>query len=70
MVEKVSEPKYLCGPMNVKPRRGYKYFISFIDHYSRYDHVYIMHHKFDSLEMFKEYKIEVENELSKTIKIL
>ena len=25
----------LCGPMNVKARGGYEYFISFIDNYSR-----------------------------------
>ncbi|KAA0059715.1 gag/pol protein [Cucumis melo var. makuwa] len=53
----------LCGPMNVKARRGYEYFISFIDDYSRYSHVYLIHHKSDSFEKFKEYKAEVENEL-------
>ena len=60
----------LCGPMNVKARGGYKYFISFVDDYPRYGHVYLMHHKFDSLEKFKEYKAKVENKLEKTIKIL
>ena len=60
----------LCGPMNVKAQAGYKYFISFIYDYSRYGHVYLMHHKFDSLEKFKEYKAKVENKLEKTIKIL
>ena len=60
----------LCGPMNVKARGGYEYFISFIDDYSRYGHIYLIHHKSNSLEKFKEYKAEVENELGKTIKIL
>ena len=61
----------LCGPMNIKARGGYEYFFSFIDDYSRYDHVYLMHHKSDSLEKFKEYNAKVENELKKkTIKIL
>ncbi|TYK08480.1 gag/pol protein [Cucumis melo var. makuwa] len=58
----------LCGPMNVKARGGYKYFISFIDNYSRYGHVYLIQNKFDSFEKFKEYKAEVENESGKTIK--
>ncbi|KAA0059681.1 gag/pol protein [Cucumis melo var. makuwa] len=57
----------LCGPMNVKARGGYKYFISFIDDYSRYNHVYLIHHKSDSFENFKEYKVEVENELEHEI---
>ena len=29
-----------------------------------------MHYKFDSLEKFKEYKAEIENELGKRIKTL
>ncbi|KAA0063246.1 gag/pol protein [Cucumis melo var. makuwa] len=58
------------GPMNVKARGGYKYFISFIDDYSRYDHVYLIQNKSDSFEKFKEYKAKVENELGKTIKTL
>ncbi|KAA0043129.1 gag/pol protein [Cucumis melo var. makuwa] len=63
----------LWGPMNVKARGGYEYFISFIDDYSRYGHVYLGHvyliqNKSDSFEMFKEYKAEVENESGKTIK--
>ncbi|KAA0066715.1 gag/pol protein [Cucumis melo var. makuwa] len=53
----------LCGPMNVKARGGYEYFISFIDDYSRYGHVYLIQNKSDSFEKFKEYKAEVENEI-------
>ncbi|KAA0040929.1 gag/pol protein [Cucumis melo var. makuwa] len=52
----------LCGPMNVKAREGYEYFISFIDDYSRYGHVYLIQNKSNSFEKFKEYKTEVENE--------
>ncbi|KAA0025340.1 gag/pol protein [Cucumis melo var. makuwa] len=59
----------LCGPMNVKARGGYEYFISFIDGYSRYGHVYLIQTSL-SFENFKEYKAEVENELGKTIKTL
>ncbi|TYK02840.1 gag/pol protein [Cucumis melo var. makuwa] len=60
----------LCGPMNVKARGGFEYFISFIDDYSRYGYLYLMEHKSEALEKFKEYKTEVENLLSKKIKIL
>ncbi|KAA0067819.1 gag/pol protein [Cucumis melo var. makuwa] len=58
----------LCEPMNVKARGGYEYFISFIDDYSRYGHVYLIQNKSDSFEKFKEYKAEVENESGKTLK--
>ncbi|KAA0048609.1 gag/pol protein [Cucumis melo var. makuwa] len=60
----------LCGLVNVKAREGWEYFISFIDDYSRYGHVYLIQNKSDSFEMFKEYKAEVENESGKTIKTL
>ncbi|KAA0066736.1 gag/pol protein [Cucumis melo var. makuwa] len=51
----------LCGPMNVKARGGFEYFISFIDDYSRYGYLYLMEHKSEALEKFKEYKTEVVN---------
>ncbi|TYK01065.1 retrotransposon protein, putative, Ty1-copia subclass [Cucumis melo var. makuwa] len=60
----------LCGPMNVKARGDYEYFIRFIDDYSRYGHVYLIQNKSDSFEKFKEYKVEVENESGRTIKTL
>ena len=58
------------GPMNVNDRGGYEYFVTFIDDYSRYGYVYLMHHKSDTFEKFKEYRAEVENQLGKTIKTL
>ena len=60
----------LCGSINVIVIGGFKYFISFIDDYSRYDYLYLMKHKSKAFEKFKEYKAEVENLLSKKIKIL
>ena len=56
--------------MNVKARGGYEYFVTFIDDYSRYVYVYLMQHKSDTFEKFKEYRAEVENQLGKTIKNL
>ena len=50
----------LCGPMSTSVRDGYEYFISCIDNYSRYGYVYLMRHKSEVFEKFKEYKAEVE----------
>ena len=60
----------VCGPMNVKVRGGYEYFVIFIDDYSRYGYVYLVQHKSDTFEKFKEYRAEVENQLGKMIKTL
>ena len=60
----------VCGPMNVQARGGYSYFITFTDDFSRYGYVYLMHHKSEALEKFKEFKNEVQNQLGKSIKAL
>jgi hypothetical protein len=60
--------KDVCGPMNIYIRNSDRYFITFIDDYSRYGYVYLMRHKSESFEKFKEYRIEVENQLNKSIK--
>ena len=58
----------VCGPINVQARGGYEYFITFIDDYSRYGYVYLMRHKSEALEKFKEYRAETEKQLDKNIK--
>ena len=55
--------------MIVKARNGFEYFVSFTHDYSRYEYVYLMQHKSDTLEKFKEYKAEAKNLLGKKIKI-
>ena len=60
----------LCGPMNVKARGGYEYYVSFIDDYSRYGYIYLLQFKSETLEKFKEFKAEVEKQLGKSIKTL
>ncbi|KAG9458307.1 hypothetical protein H6P81_002815 [Aristolochia fimbriata] len=60
----------ICGPLNVKTHRGMSYFITFIDDYSRYGYIYLISKKSEALDKFKEFKVEVENQLGRTIKIL
>ena len=60
----------LCGPMSTQAKGGYEYFITFIDDYSRYGYVYLMKQKSETFEKFKEFRAEVENQLSKHIKAI
>lgn len=60
----------LCGPMETSSVGGAKYYVTFIDDYSRKVYVYFMKNKSDTLEKFKEFKNLVENESEKRIKIL
>ncbi|RVW23656.1 Retrovirus-related Pol polyprotein from transposon TNT 1-94 [Vitis vinifera] len=49
---------------------GNKYFITFIDDFSRYGYVFFIKEKADALEMFKVFRTEVEKQLGKVIKIM
>ena len=74
-VERTTEPLSLihtdlCDLKYVQTRGGKKYFVTFIDNCTRYCYVYLLRSKEEVLDKFKEYKLEVENQLEKTIKIV
>ena len=50
----------VCGPMSTQARGGYSYFITFIDDLSRFGYVYLMKHKSEAFDRFKEYQSIVE----------
>ena len=56
--------------MNIRARHGAHYFITLIDDFTRYGHVYLISHKFEALECFKRYSRLVENQLNMNIKAL
>ena len=56
--------------MNVRARHGGFYFITFIDDYTRYGHVYLISRKSEALDCFRRYMRLVENQLDKSIKAL
>jgi hypothetical protein len=57
----------ICGPMNVRVRHGGRYFITFIDDYTRYGHVYLIYHKSEALVCFKKFIILVENQFDRKV---
>ena len=60
----------VCGPMSVEARGGYRYFLTFTDDLSRYGYIYLMKHKSEIFEKFKEFQSEVENHHTKKTKFL
>ena len=60
----------VCGPINIRSRGGYEYFITFIDDHSRYGYVYLMQQKSEAFEKFKEFRVEVEKQLDTHIKAI
>ena len=59
----------VCGPMSVKARGGYEYYVTFIDDYSRYWYVYLMNRKSETFDKFKEFRAGSEESIWFTHKI-
>ena len=59
----------VCGPMNVDSIGGSKYFVTFIDDFSRYTTVYTMKNENEVFEMFKEYVAYVEIQINFKVKL-
>ena len=51
--------------MSTTARGGYQYFVTFTNDLSRYGYIYLMRHKSETFEKFKEFQNEVENQLGK-----
>lgn len=60
----------VCGPMESVSLGGSRYFVIFIDDYSRMTYIYFMKNKNEVFQHFKDYKVKVENLLERKIKIL
>ena len=50
----------ICGSMNVSARGSYDYYVNFIDYYSQYGYVYLMHYRSETFDKFKDFCAEVE----------
>ena len=60
----------ICGPFTSAILGGYKYFITFIDHFSCYGYILLIQEKSEALVMFKFYKADIELKGEKEIKIV
>ena len=50
----------VCGPFDVSIRGGFVYFITFIDDFLWFGYMYLIRHKFEAFEKFKEFRYEVK----------
>ena len=58
------------GPMSVNSVGGSLYFVTFIDDFSRFSHAYIIKHRGEVLEKFKEFVELTENLMGYRVKAL
>ena len=60
----------LWGPAPITSSEGFRYYIHFLDDYSRYTWIYALKNKNEAIEMFVKFKRLVENRFDKKIKIV
>ncbi|KAK2403406.1 putative mitochondrial protein [Trifolium repens] len=60
----------VCGPFETLSLGGNRYFVSFVDEFSRMMWIYLIKTKDEVLQKFKSFKIMVEKQSEKQIKIL
>jgi hypothetical protein len=57
----------ICGSLNVKTHKYLKYFVTFIDDFSHYGYIYLMHKKYEVFINSQVYKNKVEDQLGRNI---
>jgi hypothetical protein len=60
----------ICNPMQLPTHTSFKYFITFIDDYSKYTVVYILRNKSQAFSTFQKYKAIAENKMGRRIQTL
>ena len=57
-------------PFGVPSWSGEKYYITFIDDFSRYNYVYLLHDKSQLVDILKMFINEVERQLNSKVKVM
>ena len=60
----------ICGPFDVPSWNGEKYFITFIDDFSRYCYLYLLHEKSQFANILEIFINEVERQHDKKVKVV
>ncbi len=58
----------ICGPMRISSQSGSRYFITFIDDFSRYISTYFLKNKSEALRAFKDFVTRSENRTGQKVK--
>lgn len=57
----------VCGPMRTTSLGGSRYFVTFVDDFTRYTHVYFLHDKSEVFSKFLEFSALVSNQTGQSI---
>lgn len=57
----------IIGPINPATTSGFRYILTFVDDYTRFNHVYLLKNKNDAFVKFQHYKALIENQTGERI---
>ena len=60
----------ICGPFDAPSFGGENYFITFIDDFSRYCYLYLLHENSQSVDVLETFINEVERQLDRKVKVV
>lgn len=58
------------GPSPIESMNGYRYYIHFVDHYSRFTWIYLLHNKSKAFKTFLNFKTKVELQTRHKVKVI
>jgi hypothetical protein len=61
---------YLWGPSLIVSKNDFRYYMYFVDEFSKFSWIYFLHTKDELVDVFSTFKSQVENLFSSTIKNL
>ena len=71
---RVSNPFHLVhsdiwGPINTPPLLGFRYFVIFVDDYSRVTYLYLMKERYELYSIFKSFYMEIKTQFNASLRI-
>lgn len=60
----------ICDMKSTPTRGGTRYFVKLIDDWSKYYYEYLLYSKDETFNVFKDFKVEVENQLQEKKRFL
>ena len=59
----------IWGPALVPTKGGSKYFVIFVDDFSRYTWIYLLHHRFELVSIYQRFHKMIETQFNRIVKV-
>ena len=59
----------IWGPVLIPTERGSRYFVIFMDDFSQYTWIYLLHHRFKLVSIYQTFHKMIETQFNRTVKV-